>query len=215
MPVNNFQTHFERDVKMKTHITIAILILSISVLLLLSCGCEEHLRFAPSESQKKLAWQSHITARDIEASGTDAHSPAAKQQVESTVVSLKYIGLPKDPVIVDYATTAAQAQADAAKRPAAGDVLEQVEGGLSLAAELAILFGVGSAGFGGKRLLDWLKLAREKNKALKEIVQGNEFFKQNLSSLKLPVGVLKAFKNAQNAAQQSQPTKRLVTELKP
>ena len=194
--------------------TITLVFLCTCALLLLSSGCQDSLRFAPGEPQKKIAWQAHITARDIEAGGTDAHSPAAKQQVEATAVSLKYIGLPSDPEIVDYATTAAQAQADAAKRPTAGDVFEQVEGGLSLAAELAILFGVGGAGFGGKKLLDWLKLAREKNKALQEIVQGNEFFKQNLSSLKLPDGVLKAFKDAQKAAQHSQPTKRLVTELK-
>jgi len=175
------------------------------------CGCES-LRFAPTEPQKKVAWQGHVTARNIETEGTDAHSPAARQQVQATQAALTYIGLPKDPVITDYATTVAQAQADAAQRPVIEDISEAAEQGLSLAAELAILFGVGGTGFGGKKVLDWIKLGREKNKALAEIIQGNELFKDQLKTQNAPV--LAEFKEAQNKTQKSPSTKRLVTELK-
>jgi len=195
---------------MKPQLLIIILCLCVFVAVF-CCGCES-LRFAPTEPQKKIAWQGHVTARNIEAEGADAHSPAARQQVQATQTALTYIGLPKDPVITDYATTVAQARADAVRRPALEDISEAAEQGLSLAAELAILFGVGGLGFGGKKLADWLKLAREKNKALAEIIQGNELFKDQLKTENIPV--ITAFKDAQNKAQKTPSTKRLVTELK-
>ncbi len=182
-------------------------------LLVFASGCESGMRLAPAEPQKKIALQAHLTARDIEASGTDAHSPAARQQVQATQVALAYTGLPKNPVIEDYSTTVAQAQANAAQRPTAEQAFEAVEGGLSLAVELAILFGVGGAGFGGKKVMDWLKLAREKNKALQEIVTGNELFQISAKNSGIDNAVT-AFKEAQNAVQKSPATKRLVTELK-
>ncbi|MHC4397873.1 MAG: hypothetical protein ACYS1A_19690, partial [Planctomycetota bacterium] len=120
---------------------------SLTLLLLCCCallpcaGCEA-LRFAPNQAQKKIALQGHLTARKIEAQGTGAHSPAAAQQVQATQAALTYIGMPKDPVITDYDTTVAAAQADAARRPDANDVFAAVEGGLSIAEQLAALFGV-------------------------------------------------------------------------
>jgi len=196
---------------MKTRQT-SIVILCLCVLYGL-CGCSETLRFAPTESQKKLAFQAHITARKIKDKGTSPDSPAANQQVQATQAALTYIGLPKNPVIEDYSTTALQAQADAAQRPTTEQAFEAVGEGLSLATELAILFGVGGAGFGGKKLIDWLKLAREKNKALQEIIAGNELFKASAKNNN-NTDVLTIFKDAQNQTQKSSATKRLVTELK-
>jgi len=179
------------------------------VVLLLICGCSEQLRFAASESQKQIALQTHMTARAVNENGADPGSQAAEQLVDGTETALAYIGMPKSPDIEDYATTSQQARDDAVKRPVAEDVFEAAEQGLSLAAELAILFGVGGAGFGGKKLLDWLKLAREKNKALAEIVHGNELLKKSLTDAQLQL-----FKKAQNDAQVTPSTKVLVTELK-
>lgn len=199
---------------MKTCIKPLLIILLIAALLVIAgCQAGNPLRLAPSESQKQVALQASITARDVERQGTDPHSPAASQLAKATQVALSYTGLPRNPLIEDYDTTVAQAQQDASQRPTPGQVFEQIEGGLSLTAELAILFGFGGAGFGGKKVLDWLKLAREKNKALQEIVTGNELLKQNLTVLKIPDAV-KAFKDAQTTAQKSPATKRLVTELK-
>jgi len=172
-------------------------------------GCES-LRFTPSEPQKQIALQTHMAARTVNEKGADPGSQAAEQLVDGTETALAYIGMPKSPDIEDYATTSQQARDDAGKRPVADDVFQAAEQGLSLAAELAILFGVGGAGFGGKKLLDWLKLAREKNKALQEIVQGNEYFKKKCST----PGELRTFKESQEFAQLTPTTKRLVAELK-
>ena len=193
---------------MKTYIKTLFVVVILCSLCFIS-GCQDALRFAPSEPQKQIALQAHVTARDIEAEGTDAHSPAAKQQVQATQTALTYIGLPKNPQITDYVTTVAQAQVDAGQRPKFQDISEAAEGGLSLAAELAIIFGVGGVGFGGKKLVDWIKLAREKNQALQEIIAGNELFKKQL-----PETTLRAFKKAQDKTQETPSTKRLVTELK-
>ena len=196
--------------KTQKKLTVQVIILFFllcATLIVFSSGCESQLRFAPAEPQKKIALQAHLTARDIEAEGTDPHSPAAKQQVQATQVALAYTGLPKNPVIEDYPTTVAQAQSDVSQRPTAEQAFEAVEGGLSLAAELAILFGMGGAGFGGKKLIDWLKLAREKNKALQEIITGNELFIDNAEP-----AAKNNFKQFQK--KQSLTTKRLVTELK-
>ena len=188
---------------------IVVLLLTCSAALLFASGCSEHLRFAASEPQKQIALQTHITARAVNENGTDPGSQAAEQLVDGTETALAYTGMPKSPDIEDYATTSQQAKDDAGKRPVAEDVFQAAEQGLSLAAELAILFGVGGAGFGGKKLLDWLKLAREKNKALQEIVRGNEFFKGKCS-----LDELRAFEESQRTAQITPTTKRLVTELK-
>jgi len=145
------------------------------VLCLISSGCET-LRFAPSQAQKKIAFQGHLTARRIEVQGADPHSPAARQQVQSSQAALTYIGMPADPAIDDFDTVVAAAQADAARRPDANDVFAAVEGGLSLAESLAALFGVGGVALGGRSLAKWISLLRSKSKGMEQIVGGNEEF---------------------------------------
>ena len=153
--------------------SLLVLCLLSVVLCLFSSGCQS-LRFAPGQSQKKIAFQAHVTARDIEAQGTGAHSPAAVQQVQATQASLAYIGLPADPVIVDYDTTIDQANLEAARRPDVNDVFAAAEGGLSLAEQLAALFGFGGLTLGGRSLVKWIGLLRTKAKGMEEIVGGNE-----------------------------------------
>jgi len=181
-----------------------LLVLSLS---LAGCG---GLRFAPSQSQRQLAFTTHQAARSAADLGLSPGSEAAKQIVVGTAAALAYSGMPKTPEISDYDTTAAQAASDAARRPAAQDVFNAAEGGLSLASQLLIALGFGGAGIGGKKLIDWLALARQKSDALREVVQGNEllveYFKDENKTAELSV-----FKAAQNS-QQSDTTKLLVAK---
>ncbi len=187
-----------------------IIVLSIVICLVFVSGCES-LRKAPTEPQKQIAFQAVLTARDVEAEGTSPGSPAAELLADATQTALTYTGVPANPKITDYPTTLAAAQSDAAARPTVDEVFESVEGGLSLFAELAILFGVGGAGFGGKKLLEWIALARAKNTALKEIIEGNEILKRKLR-LSTTAGADTLFGESQNITQ-SPKTKVLVTEL--
>jgi len=188
-------------------ILIIFIALLCAVSVLLFSGCAGPLRFAPSEPQKQIAFQTHLTARAVNAEGAQPGSQAARQLVGGTETALSYMGMPDSPDIADYETTAQKAKDDAARRPSGEDIFAAAEGGLSLAAELAILFGVGGAGFGGKKVLDWLKLAREKNKALQEIINNNELFIDNVDP-----PIADNFKQLQK--KQSAATKRLVTEVK-
>ncbi len=146
----------------------------VAVVILIGC---DGLRLAASEAQKKIAFQGAATARAVEAEGTEPFSAAATQLVDATAVSLSYVGLPVNPEIRNYATTVAKAGQDAARRPDLVDVIASADGYFGLVGDLAILFGLGGVGFGGKKLLDWIALARRKAKALQEIIDGNEIFK--------------------------------------
>jgi len=174
-----------------------LIVISIVFIFCLIAGCDS-LRFAPTTAQKQAAHQTLQTAMVIEQAGTDAHSEAAQQQVAGSSAALSYIGMPADPKVEDYQTTVVQAQADAARRPTMVNVLEQAEGGLSLAAELAILFGVGGSAVGGKKILDWITLAKDKNKALQEVIVGNENFLNDLkrSGNSAVVDIFKAHQNS-------------------
>ena len=193
---------------MKTPLKPLLILVLILFTLGLTTGCGS-MRFAPGEARKQLALKTHMTARAIDAAGADAATPATGQLVEGTAVSLSYTGMPADPDISDYPATVAAASADAARRPTADEAFELAEGGLSLVAELAILFGFGGVGFGGKKVVDWIALAREKSTALEEIVQGNEIFKKLSDD-----PAIAAFKDAQTQAQRSPSTPTLVTKLK-
>ena len=178
--------------------------------LFLACiltGCSQPLRFAPSQSQKKVALDTYLTARDVDRAGAEPASPATGRLVEGARTALDYIGPPALPDIDDYAATLGRARTDAAKRPTAGDVFAAADEGLSLASTIAIALGFGGAGVGGKKVIDWIRLAREKNKALREIVQGNEVLKAVIRDADRT-----KFKSCHN--NQSPATKRIVTEIK-
>lgn len=193
---------------MSTKIKLTLSLLLIAFVLLFIAGCQtSQLRFAPTEPQKQIAFQGYLNAQRIATDGTFGGSPAALQNLQASQVAFNYIGPPANPVITDYSTTYAQAAADANSRPTVTDISQAVDEGLSLATELAILFGVGGCGFGGKKLLDWIKLAKQKNKALKEIIDNNELFQKTAEPK-----AIKQFKNAQT--KQSKETKVLVTEIK-
>ena len=205
------------------HIVMLIVVCLIAVAILATCGGCDSLRKAPSEPQKQVAYKTHSNAVAANAIGAEPGSPLTGQMVDGTATALKYTGMPADPVIVDYDATSSQAAADAAERPTAADVFgeasEKAEGYLGLGLDLALLLGAGGIGFGGKKLTDWISLARDKNAALREIIQGNELFKRQIAAIAsdelTPEAAIAAFKSSQKQAQNpSGATGVLVTQLK-
>ena len=98
-----------------------------------------------------------------------------------------------------FKTVLSQAKADSMQKP---DVFGLADGLMELGIALAGLVG----GVYGIRIAGYLKQAREKSRALKEIVEGNELFKQ------LWPEQAQRFKEAQQ--KQSAATKQIVTQLK-
>lgn len=180
-------------------------------ILVLVFGCEGF-RYPATEAQKENAWL-HLRTTQL------AREQAASEAASETLQSLAELaceqsgafvadyGVPRElpesgdaEVILSGAGVIAdQARADGARRidpwTAADSLLEL---GIGIAGLLGGAYGLKAAGF--------LKQAREKAQALKEIVRGNELFKQ------LHADSAEAFKEAQE--NQSPATRKLVTELK-
>jgi len=116
--------------------------------------------------------------------------------------------MPNAPEIADYDATLQTAYADAARRPTAEKVFEAVEGGLSLAEQLAILFGFGGTTWGGVKIAEWIGRARKKSQGLQQVIDANKEFLAAVDEQ-----VKQSFKAAQNN-KQSTATKKLVAELK-
>lgn len=171
------------------------------------CGCERF-RYAATEAQKQNAWLHREVC--AAAAQTAVGENASRQlcdlttlaQEQSTVFVADY-GLPRHPQAslegATLATIVDQAQADSLRKP---DVWALADSAMDLGLALAGLVG----GAYGIRIAGYLKTAREKSKALKEIVAGNELFKQ------LWPEHADRFKDAQQ--KQSPATKQLVTQLK-
>ncbi|HIJ66799.1 MAG TPA: hypothetical protein HPP51_00750 [Planctomycetes bacterium] len=184
----------------------------IPIFMLFAAGCGNPLRLAPTEAQKQIAWQTNQLARHVEAVGTEPESPTAKKLATGTEAGLNYTGLPQDLSATNFEALIETAKQDAYKRPTAEQALDEADSWLGLAGELAVLLGVGGAGIGGKKLADWIALARRKSKAIGEIIDGNEKFKKALKSLDKDGAVKKAFGEAQNKSQKSVSTEKLVAQ---
>lgn len=186
-------------------------VLMTAVLAITVCGCGG-LRFAATEAQKQNAWVHHKTcqltkqvAQSESASPTVTNlSSLATQQSEAFVLDY---GLPAErpametveAVLAEGTVLAQQAGVDAQQRP---DVWEMTDAAMELGVGLAGLIG----GVYGLRIATFLKQAKDKSKAFKEIVEGNELFKQICPT------AAAEFKQAH--ANQSATTKTLVTEVK-
>jgi len=175
-------------------------------------GCDR-LRLAPGEAQKQNAYlhQRTVQAAEMRAAQEEASEPLqkltrqARQQSEAIVA---YYGMPQeipasesieDILGKDNQAITSQARSEALQRP---DPWETADYLLELGIALAGVVG----GVYGTRVVGGLQTARDKSRALREIVQANERFKQ-----KNPLAV-EDFKEAQQA--QSDETRRLVAELK-
>ena len=192
--------------------TLAIIITFVGFFVLLLGGCNgSPLRFAPSEAQKQAAWQSHLIARTVDTAGAEADSPATNALVQGTQAALAYSGMPAEPTTEDIDATLAQANADATRRPTGADVIDAVDDGLGLGADLLLALGLGGTVIGGKKIADLIAAARQRAEALKEVILNNELFKAQAEAAGNEQA-LDLFKKAQLA--QTQETKILVTATK-
>lgn len=197
-----------------------------------AAGCETPLRFAPSESQKQVAHQTHRNARRVDAHGCDPCTPVSQQLVEGTQVSLHYTGLPADPVIDDYPATVNQAQADATRRPTSEDVFNVVNKSLSLAELILMIIGgstgLGAVAYAARRGLKYISKIKSKasefeqdfkaiEKAFTEVIDAEQEFKRSLRSKgkqTIPINEALDTLKTVNQARQSKETTQIVTELK-
>ena len=183
----------------------------VAVVMLLA-GCDG-LRYAPGEAQKQNAWLHNRTAQitaDIartEDSSGELQGLTNLCEVQSRAFTADY-GLPAEFPAADTVEAilaesnqqlAGLALAEARQRPNAWDVADGViDLGIGAAALLGGVYGVRAARF--------LKDARAKSKALREIITGNELFKREHADSS------QAFKTAHK--DQSPQTRQLVTQMK-
>jgi hypothetical protein len=181
-------------------------------------GCEGF-RYAATEAQKENAWLHKEVCAAAENTAAEENASqrlcdlTATAHEQSTVFVADY-GLPlrqaqgrpqtmyHGQAQLDRAaleTVTAQAKADSLRKP---DTWALADSAMELGIALAGLVG----GVYGIRITRYLRQAREKSKALKEIVAGNELFKQ------LWPEQVQRFKDAQQ--KQSPATQKLVAEFK-
>lgn len=180
------------------------------VLLVLTCGCQQGLglRWEPTENIKESAELTNDLARKVNNEGTEPKSPAGQKLVQGTQALLSYVGRPRvTPDPEQFETVTIQAQADAAQRP---DAFQLIDSTLDLAIAIGLLLPTGgAAGIGVSKVIKFAKTAKEKSTALKEIIQGNELFKETAAP-----EVKQAFAAAQDKKQVSNDTKLIVAAEK-
>jgi hypothetical protein len=186
-----------------------IILLWASVLL---CGCDT-LRFVPKEEQKQNAYL-HWRVTELAAQEAVRENASATMQglaglsAQQSRTFVADYGMPSQLPAVDSAeeilngsgaAIAQTAYQQSLKRP---NIWQAADGVMELGIGLAGLLG----GAYGIRATQFLKQARDKSRALKEIVEGNELFKET-NPLQAS-----AFKEAQK--DQSAETRKIVTEAK-
>jgi len=189
-------------------------IMSVVVLVwcgVMCCGCDA-VRFAPGQVQKANAYL-HWRATELAAAEAKSENTTpvlqgltalSAQQSRGFVADY---GLPKELPAADSAeqilaaggAVAESAYQQSLERP---DVWQAAEGALELGIGLAGLLG----GVYGARVVQFLRQAQDKSRALKEIIAGNELFKRDYPAQ------AEAFKASQQG--QSAATRKLVAEEK-
>lgn len=188
------------------------LLLTNCIFIIALLGCDS-LRFAASEEQKQNAWLHSRTAQlaaDTAAQENTSDSLKNLTQLchtQSMAFTIDY-GLPKklpegstkEQILSESSwLLAKQATIQSAQRP---DVWQLTDGALELAIGIAGLVG----GVYGLKISRFLQQAKVKSKALQEIIEGNELFKdQHRQSAE-------AFKAAHKS--QSKQTRQLVAQIK-
>lgn len=187
-------------------------IIVMSLVIIFLAGCDSF-RFAPGEFQRQNAWLHNRTAAvaaDIALSEDTSESLqrlTALSELQSRAFTADY-GLPKEyPVAstsqeIHAQSSYALANSAISHSRARPDVWDMADATAELGIGIAGIFG----GVYGIRLAGFLRKARAKSKALREVIEGNEIFKrQNADSQQ-------AFKTAQNS--QSVKTRQIVAEMK-
>ena len=188
----------------------AVLVMILLATLLTGC---ENLRFAPTQAQKQNTWLHSRTA--IAAAETARQENTSAKLRELTRLGelqsrafVSYYGLPKQFPSADTAEQilddssfelAHTALTQSVDRP---DSWQLADSAIDLGIGIFALFG----GVYGVRVAGFLKQARGKSQALKEVVEGNELFKKQHNAY------VSAFKQAHE--KQSSQTRGLVAEIK-
>lgn len=185
---------------------------AIIVCALVCVGCQS-LRFAPSEQQRQNAWL-HNRTTIVAAETARDESASEKLQALTKLGELQsrafvsYNGLPKEFPQAETAEDilaqsnwqlARTALGQSSERP---DVWQVADSAFELGIGICALLG----GVYGTKAVKFLKDARTKSKALKEIIENNELFKKQNDSF------ASAFKDAQQ--NQSPTTRQIVAEMK-
>ena len=181
------------------------------VVMVFVTGCDG-LRMAASQEQKTNAWLHNVTTQAAVRTARDEGASdkliklSSLGELQSRAFVFDY-GLPKQLPGISDASLLSQASFDLAGN-AISDSQKQVdlwatadglmEVGIALAGLLGGAYGIKAAAF--------LTTARKKSKALREIVKGNEVFKQ------ISQTSIEDFKQAHKS--QSQETKQIVSEIK-
>jgi len=188
------------------------ILLTLVPVMFLLMGCDT-LRFSPSETQKQNAWLHNRTAI-VAAEAANAEQASQKLQALTELSELQsrtfvsFCGLPKEFPEAETAEDilaqsnwqlARSALAESAERP---DTWQVADSAIELAIAVCALLG----GVYGTRAVGFLKDARAKSAALKEIIAGNELFKKQ-NPVQAPV-----FKQAHQV--QSPQTRQIVAEMK-
>jgi len=186
--------------------------LTCAVVILAACGCES-LRFAPNERQKQNAWLHNRTAlaaaqtAKVQAGSGELQDLTELSELQSRAFTT-YFGLPKefpaaettDDILAESSRQLAKdAIADSTARP---DPWQTADAAMELGIGICALLG----GVYGAKAAKFLKDAKARSKALKEIVSGNELFK------KINQTQVGAFKQAH--VSQSPQTRQIVTGMK-
>lgn len=175
-------------------------------------GCE-NLRFVPGEVQKQNAWLHNRTAIAIsEKAKVENTSEQLKKLTQLSEIQSRafssYYGMPKEFPSVDTVEQilcesnfqlADTAMTESLERPEGWEMADNI---FELVIGISALLG----GVYGTKAVTFLREARLKSAALKEIIQGNELFKQRQSESAA------AFKEAQK--NQSTETRQLVAQMK-
>jgi hypothetical protein len=188
-----------------------LIVVAVAFMVLLA-GCDS-LRFAPGEAQKQNAWLHNRTAQmaaDVaraEDTSDELRGLTKLCEVQSRAFTANY-GLPAEFPPADTVDAilaesnqqlAGLALAEARQRL---DVWDVADGAIDLGIAVAALFG----GVYGVKVARFLKEARVKSKALREIISGNELFKRQHADS------AQAFKEAHR--NQSPQTRQLVVQMK-
>jgi len=175
-------------------------------------GCGS-LRFGPGEVQKQNVYLHHRTVQTaaVQAEVEEASGPLqdlTREAARQSEAIVAYYGMPQEiPEAEDVVEILSDqngaltesARVEALERPDPWAVADHfIELGLALAGIVGGVY--------GSRVARTLQTARQKSQALKEVVQGNQFFKQENPK------AAKAFKQAQQL--QSETTRKVVAELK-
>jgi hypothetical protein len=188
-----------------------VLVVLVSVMIL-NAGCDG-LRLPASEIQKQNAWLHNRTAQaaaqaaNAEQTSEGLQKLTTLSETQSRAFVFDY-GMPEqlpnawsDEDILSQGNfdLAQTAISDSQRR---NNLWNVADGAMDLGIGLAGLLG----GVYGLKVAGFLTMARTKSKALREIIKGNEIFKQ------ISASSIEEFKQAHQT--QSQQTKKIVTEIK-